>query len=321
MTIERIEAVTYGVDDLDTSIRFFRDFGLDLQHADDSGAVFFTRVGQRLVLRPLNDPQLPTAVEDGPGIREVTWGVDSQESLDALVADLSTDRDVVIDADGVAHTHDNSGWGVGLAVQQPVDAQAYPRPMNATGDVNRWNYSVTNVTPVRPIRICHVALNIEKAGREKAWSFYLDRLNFRATDIVKPMGVFMQIEGDDDQHNFLLCHRPDKVSTNHTSWEVSGFDDVIEHGNWMIEQGWREARRLGRHTVGSNVFRFIHAPVGGRVEIAADMDRVDDSYGPNVYEETPPHHIWVLETNRDREQGTMPPRTGVEEPAVAPTTS
>ncbi len=62
----------------------------------------------------------------------------------------------------------------------------------------------------------------------------------------------------------------------------------------MIDRGWREARRLGRHTVGSNIFRFIHAPCGGRVEFAADMDRVDDSYGPNVHEVTPPHHIWTL---------------------------
>ena len=91
------------------------------------------------------------------------------------------------------------------------------------------------------------------------------------------MGVFMQIEGDDDQHNFLLCHRPDRAGTNHTSYEVSGFDDVIEGGNHMIEKGWREARRLGRHTVGSNVFRFVHCPAGGRVEYAADMDRVDDT--------------------------------------------
>jgi catechol 2,3-dioxygenase-like lactoylglutathione lyase family enzyme len=306
MTIERIEAVTYAVDDLDECSRFFTDFGLDLEHRDDDGAVFTTRVGQRIVLRRVGDPSLPTPIEDGPGIREVVWGVDSDESLQALIADLKTDRDVVVDDNGVAHTVDNTGWGVGLAVQQPIAAEAYARPMNATGDVSRWNVSVTNVGPVKPIRVCHVALNIPKEGREKAWSFYLDRLNFRATDIVKPMGVFMQIEGDADQHNFLLCHRPDKVGTNHTSYEVSGFDDVVEHGNWMLSQGWREARRLGRHTVGSNVFRFLHAPMGGRVEIAADMDRVDETYGPNVYEETPPHHIWVLESNRDREPSAMP---------------
>ncbi len=299
MSIERIESVTYGVEDLEECSRFFVDFGLTLAESSPDRVVLTTQVGQELVLRPIDDPALPASVEEGSGIREVVWGVDSQAALDALIADLRGDREVVIDENGVAHTVDETGFGIAFAVTDPVHLNYNPRRYNSSGRVERWNEAHEPIRDIRPIRICHVALNIPKEGREKAVDFYLDRLNFRATDIVKPMGVFMQVEGDDDQHNFLLCHRPDRAGTNHTSYEVSGFDDVIEGGNHMIEKGWREARRLGRHTVGSNVFRFIHCPAGGRVEYAADMDRVDDSYGPNVHEETPPHHIWVLETNRD----------------------
>jgi catechol 2,3-dioxygenase-like lactoylglutathione lyase family enzyme len=303
MSIERIESVTYGVDDLAECTRFFVDFGLELVEHGDDRAVLTTQVGQKVVLRPNGAPGLPAAVETTPGIREVVWGVDSQQSLDALVAELRRDRDVTVDAHGVAHSYDETGFGIAFAVTKPVHIGYDPRKYNSSGRVERWNESHGSIPNVKPIRICHVALNIPKEGREKAVGFYVDRLNFRATDIVEPMGVFMQIEGDDDQHNFLLCHRPDRAGTNHTSYEVSGFDDVIEGGNHMIQKGWREARRLGRHTVGSNVFRFIHNPAGGRVEYAADMDRVDDSYGPNVHAETPPHHIWVLETNKD---GTAP---------------
>lgn len=299
MSIERIESVTYGVDDLAECTRFFGDFGLSLAEQRDDRVVFTTQVGQTLVLRPLDHPELAPSVESGPGIREVVWGVDSRESLDALIAELRTDRLVAVDEDGVAHTHDETGFGIGFAVTDPVHLNYDPRRYNSSGRIERWNQAHGPIADVRPIRICHVALNIPKEGRSEAVAFYLDRLNFRATDVVKPMGVFMQVEGDDDQHNFLLCHRPDRAGTNHTSYEVSGFDDVIEGGNHMIAKGWREARRLGRHTVGSNVFRFIHCPAGGRVEYAADMDRVDESYGTRVHEETPPHHIWVLETNRD----------------------
>ncbi len=317
MAIERIESVTYGVDDIDECVRFFSDFGLSLREHAPERAVLTTQVGQTVVLRPIGDPDLPPSVEPGnPGIREVVWGVDSQEALDALVEGLRTDREVTVDADGVAHTVDETGYGVGLAVTEPEHLDFDVRKYNSRGRVERWNESHQAIPQIRPIRICHVALNIPKEGRWEAMHFYTDRLNFRATDIVKPMGVFMQIEGDDDQHNFLLCHRPDRAGTNHTSYEVSGFDDVIEGGNHMIEKGWREARRLGRHTVGSNVFRFVHCPAGGRVEYAADMDRVDDSYGPNVHETTPPHHIWVLETNRDAERGTFPGREGVHEPSA-----
>ena len=303
MGIARIESVTYAVEDLEECVRFFEDLGLALAHRADDRAVFTTVVGQTLHLETAPASGCPTSVEDGPGIREVIWGVDTRAELDRLVARVATDRIVTETDDGVHHFHDVSGWGVGLTLARPADPGGrYATPTNTYGVVGRWNSARTSVGRVRPIRMCHVALNIEKANATEAVDFYLERLEFRAVDIVKPMGVFMQCEGDDDQHNFLLCHRPDRLGTNHVSFEVPGFDDVIEGGNHMIERGWREARRLGRHTVGSNVFRFIHAPCGGRVEYAADMDRVDASYETRVHETTPPHHIWTLRTNRDHEE-------------------
>ena len=44
------------------------------------------------------------------------------------------------------------------------------------------------VRRVRPIRLCHVALNIPKAGREQAVSFYTQRLGFVPTDRVRDVG-------------------------------------------------------------------------------------------------------------------------------------
>ncbi|GAA2614670.1 VOC family protein [Paractinoplanes durhamensis] len=299
MGIQRIESVVYTVDDLETCVRFFTDFGLDLIAKEESHAVFETKIGQTLHLR--TDPAgLPAAVENGNTLREVVWGASDAEELAAFVAAAGADREITQDADGVFHTVDETGFGVGLTVAgtseyEPVD----PRGANVTGFVHRVNAALSSVGQVRPLRMCHVALNIPKDGREAAVAFYVDRLGFIPTDVVKPMGTFMRVPGDADQHNFLLCHRPDKAGVNHVSFEVPGFDDVIEGGNHMIEKGWSEARRLGRHTVGSNVFRFVHAPCGGRVELAADMDRVDDTYGTRVHDETPPHHIWTLRTNRE----------------------
>jgi catechol 2,3-dioxygenase-like lactoylglutathione lyase family enzyme len=309
MGIQRIESVTYGVDDLGTCVRFFEDFGLTLVERDDVRATFETLVGQTLRLDTSPGPYLPAPVEVPPTLREVVWGVDTPEELETLVRRVAKDRQVTTTGDGIHHTADETGFGLGLALARPralpgTDAARSVRRSNTSGSVRRWNEPLDPVGRVRPLRMCHVALNIPKAGREEAWAFYTDRLGFRPTDIVKPMGVFMQCEGDDDQHNFLLCHRPDRASHNHVSFEVPGFDDVIEGGNHMIEQGWQEARRLGRHTVGSNVFRFIHAPCGGRVEYAADMDRVDASYGTRVHETTPPHHIWTLRSSRDTPDGS-----------------
>jgi catechol 2,3-dioxygenase-like lactoylglutathione lyase family enzyme len=299
MGVVRIETVTYSVDDLDACVRFFTDFGLELQHADDATAVFTTLAGQELRLIT-DDTALPPPLEEGPAIREVVWGVDSPETLERLVEAVGADRDVWADADGVHHTVDETGFGVGLTVARATEPRHRDvAPSNRWGSVGRWNAAVTSTGPVRPIRMCHVALNIPKGGREQALAFYVDRLGFLPTDVVEPMGVFMRVPGDADQHNFLLCHRPDEAGTNHVSFEVPSFDDVIEGGNHMLDQGWTETRRLGRHTIGSNVFRFFFAPCGGRVELAADMDRVDDTYGTRYHDTTPPHHVWTLRMNRE----------------------
>jgi catechol 2,3-dioxygenase-like lactoylglutathione lyase family enzyme len=296
MTVMRVERVVYGVPDLDECVRFFGDLGLD--RLAGGGVRFGTRAGQVLELRPADDPGLPPAVEDGPSLREVVWGVDTAESLDELAGRLATGREVQRDG-GEVHTVDETGFGVGLAVSQAETPVADYPGANRSGAVTRWNQPLRPPGRVRPLRLCHVALNIPKAGREAAVAFYTGRLGFVPTDRVRDMGVFLRVPGDHDQHTFLLCHRPDRAGVNHTAWEVANVDEVIVGANDMIDRGWHEARRLGRHTVGSNIFRFIHAPCGGRVEFAADMDRVDDSYGPNDYDETPPHHLWTLKSSRE----------------------
>jgi catechol 2,3-dioxygenase-like lactoylglutathione lyase family enzyme len=301
MGIQRIESVTHSVDDLGECVRFFEDFGLFPVERTDEHAVFETLTGQTLHLDTDPGPLLPPPVESGPTLREVVWGVDTREELDRLVTAVGRDHEVRGSADGVHHTVDRSGFGVGLALARPRKVAVRPRPANTLGGVARWNEALTPVTRAHPLRMCHVALNIAKEGKDEAVAFYTGLLGFRPTDVVEPMGVFLQAPGDDDQHTMLLCHRPDRAGVNHIAYEVPGFDDVIEGGNFMIERGWREARKLGRHTIGSNVFRFLHAPCGGRVEYAADMDRVDDTYETRVHATTPPHHIWSLRSNRDQD--------------------
>ena len=293
----RVEQVVYGVDDLSESARFFTDLGLEPLESSDSRCRFATQAGQLVDLRRSDDPGLPAPVEAGNTMREVVWGVDTEAAYDELVRRLGVDRPVS-EFDGVAHCVDETGFGVAIAIADVKPLTVDSVGDNRSGAVNRWNRARTHPGRVRPLRICHVAVNIPKAGKEDALRFYVDRLDMRVTDQVRDMGVFLRAAGDSDQHTFLLCHRPDKASVNHTAFEVPGFDEVVVGVNNMVEQGWREARKLGRHTVGSNVFRFVHAPCGGRVELAADMDRVDETYGPNFYEQTPPHHIWQLEGNQ-----------------------
>jgi catechol 2,3-dioxygenase-like lactoylglutathione lyase family enzyme len=310
MGIERIEELVFGVEDLEACARFYEDYGLEPVEADDSHAVLRTLVNQRVKLFHADDPSLPSALApaDGNGstFREVIWGVDTQASLDAIAADMGTDREVRVGPDGTVHTVDESGYGIGFAVVNKVEVAFEAQSINVTGDAPRWNAELTAYGRAHPIRACHLALDIRKVDKERAERFYVERLNFRAVDIVKPLGSFLQAEGDWDQHNFLLMHRSDAYGINHVAYECRDFDEVIEGGNYMLAKQWEEARYLGRHSVGSNIYRFFYAPSGGRVEYVCDMTRVDESYEtPRIWEESPPHHIWLLKPPKATERPIM----------------
>ncbi|MGD0553864.1 MAG: VOC family protein [Streptosporangiaceae bacterium] len=295
MTVMRVERVVYGVTDLDECTRFFEDFGLE--RVGDSTS-FTSQTSQIVELRAADDPDLPPAVEDGPTLREIVWGVDTAQALAELAGRLATDREVRTDG-GEAHTVDETGFGIGLAVSKPTvwEGGKFPE-INRLGEEKRWNQPLEHPGRVRPIRLIHVALNIPKEGKEEAVALYTDRLGFKPSERVKEVGQFLRAPGDSDHHTLLLGHRADRASINHTAWEVATVDQVIVGANDMIDHGWHESRHLGRHTVGSNFFRFILAPCGGRVEFASDMDRVDDDYGPRDHEVTPPHTIFALKRDR-----------------------
>lgn len=305
MSILRIEEVLYGVEDVAVCSRFFEDAGLEQISQSRDHAVFRTPVNQYLRLSSQHDPSLPAPapkLESGSNIREIIWGVDTDAALEAIGAELTKDRTVARDEDGTLHSCDDSGYGIAFRVARPVSLTVTPRKPNLMTTVGRTNLGVRPYGRAQPLRIIHVALDIPKEGREEANRFYTDRLRFKAIDRVLPMGTFMQCEGDIEHHNFLLCHRPDRLSVNHIAFEVRDFDEVVEGGNYMAQRGWKESRRLGRHNLGSNVFRMFHAPCGGRIEYAADMDRMDKTFSSRTWEQTPQHHLWMVKFPGDSER-------------------
>lgn len=299
MGIIRVEAITFGVEDIEQCLRFCADFGFEPLETGEHGGTFRTLENQLIKIRGAGDTSLPPALEAGSTLRDLVWGVDRPEALKRIERELSTDRNIKAHGDGGITTIDETGYPIGFRLAEPIEVHPDPRPFNCYSRIERWNVSLGPHGRAHPIGISHVVLDLPKEGREKAAAFYTDRLDFKAVDTVLPTGTFLQCEGSIDHHQLFLLHRSDRVGINHVAFDVQDFDEVIEGGNYMVEKGWKENRRMGRHTIGSNVYRFFTAPVGGRFEYSADMDKVAKTFPPRVWEAPPPHHIWMIKTNGD----------------------
>ena len=293
MTIERIEELCYGVEDIKACSKFLTDMGFEAISSDANNPKHRTPENQIVSLRAIDDPILPPAIDSGSTIRELTWGVTDLADLDRLESELGP---VATRTENTLRVTDPNGLGLAFRVSDRSPAEPFYRPSNQNTDVNRINDPLYSYGDPKPMRIVHLALNITKANNDAALAFYTGPLRFKATDKILDTGTFLQSEGDIEHHNFFLCFRPDKAGVNHFATEVFDIDAVIEAGNSMIENGWKESRKLGRHKIGSNAFRFVHAPFGGRVEFVADMDRNDKSFKTRVWDKNPGHHIWMLKS-------------------------
>jgi len=296
MTITRVEKLVYGVADMDAGTRYFTDWGLKRENTEGGHPLFRTRTNQEIELRPADDPSLPPSPDPAPStLRGAIWGVRDAAGLKALADDLSRDRDVREDADGTVWTTDESGNAVGLAVSSPVKADVGAFPVNRNDDKPRMNIQFEPAKQANPIRIGHVVYAIRLEDREKAVSFYLDRLQFRLSDSTKTGGDFMRCAGGNDHHNLFLISRADRNAFDHASFELENFDTIMMGGKYMKQAGWEADTTPGRHILGSNYYWYFRNPCGGKTEYFADMDQMDDNWEPRIWEESPGFSFWSLD--------------------------
>lgn len=296
MALVGIEEVTYGVDDLDTVDKFFSDFGLETVDRARSGATFGTPESTMIHVRPATDSDLPGALEPGSTLREVIWGVDSKESLDAIEANLSTDRTVTRDANNVLHTVDETGYGIGFRVSTQTPVHLEPLTFNTIGATVRHNERFKLYERAAPQHIGHVV--IYAPNFDEAFAFYTQRLGFMVSDTLRDLdsaqgfGAFLRCSTD--HHNLFLI-RHNRTGFNHLSFGVHGIDEIMGGFTFLSKQGWTPAWGLGRHFIGSNIFYYFRNPAGGYVEYYADMDCILDpaSWKPGEFPHNTPEALFA----------------------------
>lgn len=280
MNILGLDALVFGVDDIQSCADFLRDYGLSAVQLNESGGRFEALDGTAVVIRHSDDPSLAAAHGPSPSLRETVYGVGSISDLDAIADELGRDRDVSRDADGVLHSVDDLGFAIAFQVtcRRPFEASADltnspgsapQRPVNQLG--------ITADMPAVPRSLSHVVYFVPDAAKGEA--FYRDRLGFVTTDSFIGVGPFMRTAGMDDHHCLFLIQTPPLMQgCEHFTFHVGSGTEVMVAGTRLQQKGWTSFWGPGRHMLGSNWFWYFNSPLGCHVEYDADMDQHDDEW-------------------------------------------
>ena len=288
MSIVGIDRVVLSVDDVGEARRFLSDFGLTEAEPGQAGARFCAQDGADLVLRNAGDTALPPAVGSPVNARETIWGVADAAALEAIGAELSRDRQVQRAADGMLRTTDDAGYGIAFQVTQRRKLDLGPALTNTYGEppARGRNKRVDFNRAVRPRSIGHIVFWVPDLAKTR--DFYMQRLGFRLTDSYRGRSCFLRAPGSNDHHNLFLIERPDQPpALHHIECHVTDFNEVMMGGTRLSGKGWKTYNGPGRHVLGSNYFWYFTTPFGTAMELAADMDWVDDEWEPGEWDYSP----------------------------------
>jgi catechol 2,3-dioxygenase-like lactoylglutathione lyase family enzyme len=289
MAIIGIERLIYGVDNVEESARFFRDFGLRPLRDGIDGVELGLVNGARVVILPLDHGAFPKGGGIvGQGVQEVIWGVDNPTALDELRARLEQLVDVSWDGE-LARFVTPFGVPMGLRVWTPRPVICAPDPSNAPGRVERLNRPRRWRLGATPRLITHVVFAVPNF--DSVYQFMVDVLNFRLTDRQNGFGNYLRADGTNNHHNilFLNANAPfpgvdGNLRFHHANFALEDLDEIMISVNNMIRKGWKASDQgLGRHRVDSALFYYFECPAGGEAEFGADADYVDDNWVPREW--------------------------------------
>lgn len=282
MNITGLDCLVFGVDDVEACHQFLVDYGLDPRDVNKSGGCYESLDGSAFVIREKSDSSLPQALHTGSSLRKTIYGVKAAVDLDAIEAELKTDREVKRLADGSLEVLDDMGFCLGfqISVKRQVEANGeicnvpgaiFCRPVNHTGvDLNR---------PIKPRTLSHVVYFVPDCA--KAEAFYVNRLGFRCTDRLLNAGPFLQLPNNLDHHSLFLIQTPPFMQgIDHCTFHFAGPHEVISRGTELTEKGYQTYWGPGRHIMGSNWFWYFNSPLNCKVELDADMDLLNKHWVP-----------------------------------------
>jgi len=294
MSVLGVESVVFGVANVAEHARFWTDFGLPVEHIDETEAVFRLMSGSRVIVVAHGDPRLP--VPDpflGDGVKETVWGVDTQDALDQIAASLAREVSVTKDADGTIRCVCPDGQPLGFRVwsKQPVKSDA--SPVNTPANQPRFNQHRIWRHKAIPKTINHVVFF--SPDYVASFEFYERHLGFRYVDHSKGTGIFARANGTFEHHSIFWVNcdlpiAPDHFKFMHIAFGMDDIDEVMLGANIMEKKGWKNESMnssggISRHRISSAIYYYCDIPgKSGEAEYHADTDYVDDNWVPRAWD-------------------------------------
>lgn len=281
MTLTGIDSVLFGAESIETARRFLSDWGLKEEECSD-GCRFTTRDGTEVLVRHVQDPTLPPAMEPGPTLRKVVWGVADKAALEALAQRLAPggferagDALRVVDPNGLSHVFR-------VTKRRPVIAD--PQDVNGPGVIRRVDRRSQIYDRARPISIGHVVLFVDDLAA--SLEFFLGRLGFVVSDSYPGYAAFLRARTPGNHHDAFILQRAGRPGLNHVAFTVSNIHEVFGGGLAMSRNGWETDIGPGRHPISSAYFWYLKTPFGGSFEYYADDDFCTQAWEPREFERT-----------------------------------
>jgi catechol 2,3-dioxygenase-like lactoylglutathione lyase family enzyme len=311
--IEGIDSITYCTDgtqkNWDDTRRFFADWGLKLLVDDAQQQRWETLNGAQVVVRQPHDPGLPPAMEKGPTLREVVWGVTDDRSLELIIKTLTSpistsvssyQNDIVLDENKMRRVSciDPHGLRIVFQLSAKRALNIQGAPTNPFGNAQRIDTPSPVYERATPVDIGHVVLFTDVLAQAEA--FY-QALGFVTSDRYPGRGVFMRCAQEGGHHDLFLLQIPGKAKgLNHIAFTVRDIHEVFGGGLHMSRCGWKTQLGPGRHPISSAYFWYFENPCGGLIEYNADEDQLTPNWQPRELEPGPKVFAeWAIEGGID----------------------
>lgn len=281
MSIQGIDEITFGANDLDTCARFFSDWGLTQVAQEPQERIFESLNGCRVILAHSDKPGLSPGVEPDPTLREVVWCVATTAELDALRERLKNQPGYVDDGQRIGCT-DPNGLAVRVQVSRKRLIQLESALTNTWSERRRINQRAPAYDRATPVEVGHVVFFVTDLVATSA--FYQQCLGFVVSDRYPERGNFMRCAPEGGHHDLFLLQPPDpRKGLNHVAFTVRDLHEVIGGGMHMSRQGWKTELGPGRHPISSAMFWYFENPAGALVEYYTDEDELTADWQPREF--------------------------------------